>query len=209
MIRESISLGIALDIGSLHNSHVRLHPIHLPDALFDPGSSFKEGVRIAGERRNQIGECDVIFANTMDFRDTTEPYGKLPSNLVTPGGSERNCTAICLTPGVATSDIPAKSIKTSPAAGWTRTESDSSPAPQPYAPQSLRHRGRNTGRRIENGIWRDKNGYAFEDRQFGLDNMFSCVKLGNTFEEACKLARADFDRQLMEAGLDPWTAEEN
>jgi len=60
----------------------------------------------------------------------------------------------------------------------------------------------------ENGIWRDKNGYAFENRQFGLDNMFSCVKLGNTFEEACKLARADFDRQLMEAGLDPLTTEE-
>lgn len=56
-------------------------PIHLPDALFDPGSSFEEGVRIAEERRNQIGGCDVIFANTMDFRDTTEPYGETSFEL--------------------------------------------------------------------------------------------------------------------------------
>lgn len=60
----------------------------------------------------------------------------------------------------------------------------------------------------EDGIWRDKEGYAFEDRGFGMDNMFSYVKLGNTFEEACQLARADFDRQLVEAGLEPWRPEE-
>jgi len=33
VIRESISLGIALDIGSLHNSHVRLHNIWLSLAM--------------------------------------------------------------------------------------------------------------------------------------------------------------------------------
>ena len=58
------------------------------------------------------------------------------------------------------------------------------------------------------GVWRDPEGYAFEDRGIGMDNIFAVVKLGETFEDACRLARADFDEQLVAAGLDPWTPEE-
>ena len=58
------------------------------------------------------------------------------------------------------------------------------------------------------GVWRDPEGYAYEDRGIGMDNIFAVVKLADTFEDACKLARADFDAQLVAAGLDPWTSEE-
>ena len=58
------------------------------------------------------------------------------------------------------------------------------------------------------GVWRDPEGYAFEDRGIGMDNIFAVVMLGETFEDACRLARADFDAQLVAAGLDPWTPEE-
>ena len=60
----------------------------------------------------------------------------------------------------------------------------------------------------DDGVWRDPEGYAFEDRGIGMDNVFSIVRLADTFEGACKLARADFDAQLIAAGLDPWSPEE-
>ena len=57
-------------------------------------------------------------------------------------------------------------------------------------------------------IYYDQDGYAIEDRGFPLDNMISYMKVGETFEEACKLARADFDRQLIEYGYQPYKVEE-
>ena len=63
--------------------------------------------------------------------------------------------------------------------------------------------------RIEDdGIFYDKEGYGIEDRGFAFDNILSLVKIGKDFEEACRLARADFDRQLIEAGYEPYKVSE-
>ena len=50
----------------------------------------------------------------------------------------------------------------------------------------------------------DENGYLIEDKEFAFENMFSLVYIGDSFEDACKRARADFDRQLIEAGYVPF-----
>ena len=59
----------------------------------------------------------------------------------------------------------------------------------------------------ENGVLRDSEGYAFEDRGFPLDSSFATMKIASSFEEACKMARADFDAELIAAGFEPWTGE--
>ena len=56
----------------------------------------------------------------------------------------------------------------------------------------------------EDGILRDSEGYAFEDRESPLDNLFSCMTIATSFEEACKMARADFDAELIAAGYEPF-----
>ena len=56
----------------------------------------------------------------------------------------------------------------------------------------------------EDGILRDSEGYAFEDRESPLDNLFSCMTIATSFEEACKKARADFDAELIAAGYEPF-----
>ena len=56
----------------------------------------------------------------------------------------------------------------------------------------------------EDGILRDSEGYAFEDRDFPLDNLFSMMTVASSFEEACKMARADFDAELIAAGYEPF-----
>ena len=56
----------------------------------------------------------------------------------------------------------------------------------------------------EDGVFYDVNGFAIEDKEFAFDNILSLVKIGKDFEEACRLARADFDRQLVEAGYEPY-----
>ena len=60
----------------------------------------------------------------------------------------------------------------------------------------------------EDGVLRDSEGYAFEDRDFPLDNMFSTLKIASSFEEACKMARADFDAELIAAGYEPFAVQE-
>ena len=59
----------------------------------------------------------------------------------------------------------------------------------------------------ENGVLRDSEGYAFEDRGFPLDSSFATMKIASSFEEACQMARADFDAELVAAGFEPWTGE--
>lgn len=60
----------------------------------------------------------------------------------------------------------------------------------------------------EDGAYYDENGYVIEDKEFAFDNILSLVKIGDTFEEACRLARRDFDEQLIAAGYEPYKIEE-
>ena len=53
----------------------------------------------------------------------------------------------------------------------------------------------------------DKDGFLIEDKGFAFENMFTLVKIADSFEEACRLARADFDRQLIKAGYEPYKVE--
>ena len=50
----------------------------------------------------------------------------------------------------------------------------------------------------------DREGYLIEDKEFAFENMFTLVKIGRDFEEACWMARSDFDRQLIAAGYEPY-----
>ena len=59
----------------------------------------------------------------------------------------------------------------------------------------------------EDGIYYDKEGYAIEDKGYAFDNILHLVKIADSFEEACKMARADFDKQLIAAGYEPYKVE--
>ncbi len=50
----------------------------------------------------------------------------------------------------------------------------------------------------------DVNGYMIEDKEYPFENMFTLVKIGRDFEEACRMARADFDAQLTEHGYNAY-----
>lgn len=53
----------------------------------------------------------------------------------------------------------------------------------------------------------DKDGYMIEDKEYPFENMFTLVKIGKDFEEACRLAREDFDAILVENGYEPYAVE--
>ena len=59
-------------------------------------------------------------------------------------------------------------------------------------------------KKLEDGTYYDTHGYAFEDRDFPLDNIYATVTVRQTFEEICQAIRADFDKQLIEAGYEPY-----
>ena len=46
-----------------------------------------------------------------------------------------------------------------------------------------------------------------EDKGFAFENMFTLVKIGKDFEEACRMARADFDAQLIANGYEAYKVE--
>lgn len=50
----------------------------------------------------------------------------------------------------------------------------------------------------------DENGYGIENQQYPLDNLFRLVKLADSFEGACQLARKDFDENLKQHGYHPY-----
>ena len=52
-----------------------------PDALFDHRSTKEEGEALAKERLALIASCDLIIADTGDFRDLLEPYGETSMEL--------------------------------------------------------------------------------------------------------------------------------
>lgn len=60
----------------------------------------------------------------------------------------------------------------------------------------------------EDGITRGLDNLAVEQRDFVMDNIFSLVKIAPSFIEACKLARKDFDKQLIEKGYEPFQVKE-
>ena len=70
--------------------------------------------------------------------------------------------------------------------------------------ESLAERRKAMATADEDGTLRDSEGYAFEDRESPLDNLFSCMTVASSFEEACKMARADFDAELIAAGYEPF-----
>ena len=71
-------------------------------------------------------------------------------------------------------------------------------------PTTLLERTRAEKHQDENGVWRDSEGYAFEQRNFPLDSSFACMRIASSFEEACQMARADFDAELAAAGYPTW-----
>ena len=53
----------------------------LPEETFQPKSTFEEGQALAAKRRELIRQCDVLIANTKDFRNPIEPYGETSFEL--------------------------------------------------------------------------------------------------------------------------------
>ncbi len=61
----------------------------------------------------------------------------------------------------------------------------------------------------EDGVWVDGDGNRIEDNGLPINLMFSgCMKIADSFENMLKLARADFDRELVEAGYEPFKVED-
>lgn len=56
----------------------------------------------------------------------------------------------------------------------------------------------------EDGVFYDKDGYLLEDKGSAFDNILSLVKIADSFEEVCRMARKDFDEQLISAGYEPY-----
>lgn len=50
----------------------------------------------------------------------------------------------------------------------------------------------------------DENGYGIENQKYPLDNLFRLVKMADSFEGACKLAREDFDANLESHGYNKY-----
>ncbi len=50
----------------------------------------------------------------------------------------------------------------------------------------------------------DREGFMIEDKEYAFENMFTLVKIGRDFEEACRMARSDFDKALIAAGYEPY-----
>ena len=73
--------------------------------------------------------------------------------------------------------------------------------------ESLAERRKAIATADEDGVLRDSEGYAFEDRGFPLDSSFATMKMASSFEEACQMARADFDAELVAAGYEPYKVE--
>ncbi len=55
--------------------------VPVPDTLFIHSSSREEGIALAKERLAGIASCDLIIADTRDFRDLLEPYGETSMEL--------------------------------------------------------------------------------------------------------------------------------
>ena len=53
----------------------------------------------------------------------------------------------------------------------------------------------------------DDHGYFIEDKEFPFENMFTLVKIAESFEAACKMARQDFDQELIKAGYEAFKVE--
>lgn len=64
-------------------------------------------------------------------------------------------------------------------------------------------------RQRPDGSWEDMEGNKIEDFDYPLNLMFSgCMKVSDSFEGMLKLARADFDAQLVAAGYEPFKVED-
>ncbi|MBQ6493330.1 MAG: nucleoside 2-deoxyribosyltransferase [Erysipelotrichaceae bacterium] len=59
-------------------------------------------------------------------------------------------------------------------------------------------------RKEEDGVIYDLNGYMIEDKGSAFDNILTSVKIADSFEEACRMARRDFDEELIKAGHEPF-----
>ncbi len=59
--------------------------------------------------------------------------------------------------------------------------------------------------RREDGVWVDGDGNSIEDFGYPLNLMFSgCMKVADSFENMLRMARADFDAELIAAGYPPF-----
>lgn len=65
----------------------------LPDTYFDPLLSREEKADLARLRIRRIQECDIIIADTNDFRFSVEPYGEsaVELGIAYPLGKEMYC----------------------------------------------------------------------------------------------------------------------
>lgn len=55
--------------------------IEYPDALFEMKDTLENGERIARERLELLKKCDIIIADTRDFRSYVEPYSECAFEL--------------------------------------------------------------------------------------------------------------------------------
>ncbi len=55
--------------------------VAVPNNLFNHSSSKEEGIALAKERLASIASCDIVIADTSDFRDLLEPYGETSMEL--------------------------------------------------------------------------------------------------------------------------------
>ena len=65
--------------------------VPVPDNLFDHSSSKEEGIELAKKRLEGIASCDLIIADTRDFRDLLEPYGETSMELGYAWGLGKKC----------------------------------------------------------------------------------------------------------------------
>ena len=56
----------------------------------------------------------------------------------------------------------------------------------------------------EDGVLYDEKGYLIEDKGSAFDNILNLIKIADSFENMCKMARKDFDEQLVAAGYEPY-----
>lgn len=65
--------------------------VAFPEALFTHSSSKEEGLALAKKRLAGIASCDLIIADTRDFRDLLEPYGETSMELGYAWGLGKKC----------------------------------------------------------------------------------------------------------------------
>lgn len=67
---------------------------------------------------------------------------------------------------------------------------------------------RDIPKKEEDGVFYDDKGYLIEDKGSSFDNILNLIKIADSFEDMCRMARKDFDKLLIAAGHEPYPVKE-